>query len=233
MKFDLDLAGKRVLVTGASQPLGAALAQAFAEQGARVVVQVDKAGAAPGAATAVAADVSTVAGCEQLVSEASASLGGLDVLVNAHDHCVDVAFAEGIEAQWQAAVGGSFKAATFCVKAAAPALKASKGNIVNVTSIDGLMAAPMGRAMRAATAGSIVNMTRMLALRFGGEGVRVNAICAGELEGQPGAEARVPTLGRLGRADDIAATALFLASRMAGNITGSIVVNDGGKHAGT
>jgi NAD(P)-dependent dehydrogenase (short-subunit alcohol dehydrogenase family) len=95
------------------------------------------------------------------------------------------------------------------------------------------MGGPNGSSAYTAAAASIVNMTRMQALRFGVDGVRSNCLCAGPLEGSAWAQqADLPPIGRHGRPVDMAAAVLFLASDHAAFMTGAIIVNDGGRYSG-
>jgi len=158
------------------------------------------------------------------------------VLVNAAPPVAARSFEEVSPDDWATGIGNSFKAATFCTQQAVPALRASRGNIVNVASVLGLMGSARGASVHSAAMGSIVNMTRMAALRFGVDGIRVNCLCPGALADADVMDPlinEVPTIGRLGTVDDMAGTILFLASRHAGYMTGSIIVHDGGKYAGS
>ncbi len=229
MTVDMSFKGKRVFVSGTDGPVGAAVAQAFAAHGATVAVQ----GAAVDGAVSVAGALNDADACKAVMDAAIATLGGLDVIVNAADFRDDKPFEQVTPEDWDKALNGSFTASLFCTQFALPALQASKGNIVNVTSVYGQMGGPVGSSAYAAATGSIVNMTRMQALRFGVDGVRSNCLCAGPLEGSAAAQgADVPPIGRHGTAGDMAATVLFLASSHAAFMTGAIIVNDGGRYSG-
>ncbi len=229
MTMDMSFAGKRVIVIGAEGPVGAAAARAFFEHGATVAVH----GAAVDGATTISGDLSGEEGCKATVEAAVAALGGLDVIVNAADFREDKPFEQVLPQDWDKAMDGAFTASLFCTQFALPALTASKGNIVNATSSLAQMGGPAGSSAYAAAAGSIVNMTRMQALRFGVDGVRANCLCGGPLEGSAAAQvADVPPIGRHGTPQDMAATILFLASGHAAFMTGAIIVNDGGRYSG-
>jgi NAD(P)-dependent dehydrogenase (short-subunit alcohol dehydrogenase family) len=245
MKMDFDFSGKRVLVTGADSGVGLGAAAAFLAHGATVALHganqaaVDQAVASLDSGERLfgfASDLAHADGCRDLVAGALMALGGLDVLVNAAPPGASRSFAEVGPDDWAAGIGVSFKAATFCTQQAVPGLRASRGNVVNVASVLGLMGSGQGASVHSAAMGSIVNMTRMAALRFGADGIRVNCLCPGALAnagaGDPLSN-EVPSIGRLGTVDDMAGTILFLASRHAGYMTGSIIVNDGGKYAGS
>ena len=223
MRIDLNFAGKRVLVTGADQPIGSAAVLAFRDHGALVVLH---SGDAEGA-------LNSADSCKAMVESAVAQLGGLDVLVNASDYREDKPFEEVSPDDWDKALNGVFTASLFCTQYALPALQVSRGNIVNVTSSFGQMGGPAGSSVYTAAAASIVNMTRMQALRFGVDGVRANCLCAGPLEGSLAADtADLPPIGRNGTAQDMAAAILFMASENARFMTGAIIVNDGGRYSG-
>lgn len=229
MTMDMSFAGKRVFVSGTDEPVGEAIAQAFAAHGATVAVH----GAAVEGAVSVSGKLNDADGCKAVMDAAIASLGGLDVIVNAADFRDDKPFEQVTPEDWDKALDGSFTVSLFCTQFALPALQASRGNIVNITSAYGQMGGPAGSSAYAAATGSIVNMTRMQALRFGVDGVRSNCLCAGPLEGSAAAQtADVPPIGRHGTAGDMAATVLFLASSHAAFMTGAILVNDGGRYSG-
>lgn len=242
MKMQINFWGKSVLVTGATEAIGRACAAAFLAHGARVAINgPDEASVAATIAAlgggdglvAAAGDLSTREGCASVVGGAVDAFGHLDVLVNAAQAGEDRPFESVTPENWAEAIDGSFRAALLCTQQAAPHLKAVKGNVVNVTSIPGVMGGVAGTSARASAAGSIVNLTRMSALRLGVDGLRVNCLCAGELADSPRSVGAVPPMvGRFGDPDDMAGTVLFLASPYAGFMTGSIVVNDGGVSAG-
>lgn len=229
MTIDLNFAGKRILVTGTDQPIGAAAAAAFLDHGATVAVH----GAAVVGASLLTGSLYSAESCQALVQTALDGLGGLDILVNAADYRGDKPFEQVTPEDWDKALDGSFTASLFCTQYALPALQASKGNIVNITSSYGQMGGPDGSSAYAAASASIVNMTRMQALRFGAEGVRSNCLCAGPIEGSTAAEAtELPPIGRYGTAQDMVGSILFMASEHASFMTGAIIVNDGGRYSG-
>jgi meso-butanediol dehydrogenase / (S,S)-butanediol dehydrogenase / diacetyl reductase len=229
MTMDINFTDKRVFVTGVDQPIGAAAARAFIEHGATVAVH----GAAIDGATELAGTLDSAKASKAVVNDGVSALGGLDILVNAADYRNDKPFDQVTPDDWEQAIDGVFSASLFCTQFALPALQASKGNIVNVTSVFAQMGGPDGSSAYTAAAGSIVNMTRMQALRFGVDGVRSNCLCAGPLEGSEAArKSDASPLGRHGSAQEMAATILFLASSYASFMTGAIIVNDGGRYSG-
>lgn len=245
MKMQIDFSDKRVLVTGGTDAIGRGTVEGFLAHGARVAVHGPDAESVSSTIAALGGDarlvavpgnLTTASGCKHVVEQAVAALGGLDVLVNAAAQRDDKAFEEVSPDSWANTLNGTFKAALFCTQQAAPSLKASGGNVVNIASIVGVMGGPSGTTAASAAAGSIINLTRMSALRLGVDGIRVNCLCPGVItdpEATQGAVAEAPTVGRPGTVDDMTGTILFLSSPYAGFMTGSIIVNDGGKTAGT
>jgi NAD(P)-dependent dehydrogenase (short-subunit alcohol dehydrogenase family) len=255
MKMQIDFTGKRVLVTGGSSPIGRAAAAAYLEHGAVVAVQVPSQSLSEELSeelahaerlTCIVGDISEVSGCRAVVDTAVEKLGGMDVLVHASGFRPDIKFEDVTPEDWDAAINGTFKAATFCTQRALGSLKQSSGNIVNVATNLGLMGGPTGSSVHSAAMGSIVNMTRMEALRLGVDGVRSNCLCHGAIEesisgwgvgaelpeSALNSELKVRPIGRHGRVDDMTPAILFLSSPYAGFMTGSVIVSDGGKFSG-
>lgn len=255
MKVQIDFTGKRILVTGGHYPIGRAAVAAYLEHGAIVAVQVPnqsisdelfKELAHDDRLICIVGDLNQVSKCRSVVDAAVAGLGGLDVLVNASGLRADIPFEDVTPENWDSAINGTFKAATFVTQRALKSLKDSKGNIVNVATNLGLMGGPAGSSVHSAAMGSIVNMTRMEALRLGAEGVRSNCLCHGatdEYASRWGAGAELPEsalntelkvrpIGRHGRVDDMIPAILFLSSSNAEFMTGSVIVSDGGKFSG-
>ncbi|MEV7514077.1 SDR family NAD(P)-dependent oxidoreductase [Streptomyces diastaticus] len=241
--------GYGVLVTGAGQGIGEAVARRFAAEGARVLVtdldaeRAEKAAAgvraAGGEAAALACDVADRAAVEAAVAYAVERFGGLDVLVN--NACSagqdPPLFEDGTDEVWARDLDITLTGAYRCARAALPHLAAApggRGAVVSVGSVNGEQDFG-GHAYSAAKAG-LAGLTRTLAGHAAPRGVRVNLVApgtvatpawAGREAGLAAAAAHYP-LGRVGRPEDVAAAVAFLASRDAAWITGVTLPVDGG-----
>jgi NAD(P)-dependent dehydrogenase (short-subunit alcohol dehydrogenase family) len=249
--MNIDLAGKRVLVTGATRGIGRSIAEAFLQAGARVALHgsspesVDKAAQEIGGADSLVkapGSLATVDGCRRAVDAALSGLGGLDVLVNNAGRWNFAAVETADEATWNEIMDVNLKGAFFVTKYALPALRAAKGNIVNIASISGI-SAESGTSIYCLSKAGLIHMTRCHAWEFAPD-VRVNAVCPGAIDtdmlhdvaGEYFASteegyrvmAKDCALKRIGRVHEIAAPVLYFASDLAGYATGSIQVVDGG-----
>ena len=248
----MDFTGKRVLITGSTTGIGRACARLFHAAGAAVAIHgpvrgdVDRTIEELGIQRLVPAigDVASVAGCNSIVDTAVAGLHGLDILVNSSEVASRARPTEVSEADWDLVMGANLRSAMFCSKAALPALRASRGNIVMVATVAALVAGPTDRFLYATSKAGLIGMTRNLSIELAPDGIRVNciapgfvdtaetrelnAITRGEIDRFVGAS--VP-LGRLGTERECASAILYLASESAGYCTGTILVTDGGSHA--
>lgn len=245
-----SLNGKVAIVTGASKGIGAGIAQALAAAGARVAVNYssDKKGAervaqtvidGGGAAIAVGADVSKPAEVARLFKEVDTAFGRLDVLVNNAGFFRFGAFTEITEESFHIHYNINVLGSILMVQEAIKRFGAEGGSIINFSSVVGSHPAP-GALLYASTKGAIETLTKGLALELAPRKIRVNAIApgptetegniaAGTFQGGAGAVLASKTpLGRLGRVEDIAPLAVFLASEESAWITGEVIRAAGG-----
>ena len=240
-----------VLVTGAGDGIGRAVAQAFAEQGASVVglgrhvatVTDALSGFDAGKTLALQADVSRRADVEEAVSAAVERFGHLDVVVPNAAVFEAADLADLTDDQWRLMQSVNVDGLFYVLQATVPHLKASHGNVVAISSVSG-MRGDWGQFAYNATKGAGVTMLQSLALDLGPEGVRVNMVAPAltitritegmtKTPGFDEALANRVTLGRPGQPEDIARAVLFLASPDAAYITGVVLPVDGGTTAAT
>ena len=242
------------LITGGGSGIGRAIAERFAQEGARVVVAdrnrdgaeetarlIDAAG---GEALAVEADVANADAVASMVGRAVEVFGPVDVLVNNAGASAGDDILTFDEATWDWNLAVVLKSVFLCSKAVLPAMiERRRGAIVNIASVNGLTA--LGEEAYSAAKAGMINLTQNLAIKYGRHGVRANAICPGTIR-TPIWGSRVeqrPTifeelaawypLGRVGEPADVANAALFLASDEAAWITGAVLPVDGGLTAGS
>ena len=244
------------VVTGAGAGIGRAIARGFASAGASVVVvDINGAGAeetvslitqAGGAAHAIGADVSDAASVEKLAADTLRRCGKIDVLMNNAAIQVNKFIEDTTPEEWSRQMAINVGGVFLCSKYFLPHLRATKGCIINMSSVNATFVEPMC-AGYCATKAAILGFTKALAIDHGREGIRVNAICpgyinAGLAEGyflaQPDPEAariqagKLHALGRIGVPEEVASLAIFLASGEASFITGAALSVDGGFSAG-
>ena len=242
------MTGRAALVTGAGSGIGRAVALAFAGEGAAVMVgdldpaagteTVELARTAGGSAAFEQCDVSKSVEVERLVARTMAAFGRLDFACNvAGIHAGPEPLADADEAAWDAVIATNLKGVFLCMKHEVRAmLPQGHGVIVNMASVAGLLAEPGCYAYVASKHG-ILGLTKTAAFDLARTGVRVNAVCPAGVE-TPGLM-RAPEefrqklrestpVGRVGRPEEVAAAVLWLCSDLAGFVTGSGVVIDGG-----
>ena len=250
MKPRYDFSGQTVFVSGGTSGINLGIADAYAAAGARVAVMSRNAERVAtaraqlarhgGAVLGLVGDVRDAARVKQVLTEVHAQWGVIDVLVSGaagNFLCpANAMSANGFRTVVDIDLVGSFNV----LRQAWPHLRRPGASLINITAPQASV--PMrGQAHAAAAKAGIDQLTRVLALEWGGEGVRVNAISPGPIDGTEGfrklmartpeerarAQADVP-LGRFGTLDDIANLALFLASPYAGYISGAVIPCDGG-----
>ena len=246
--------GLKVLVTGGGAGIGAAIAEAFVDAGARVsVCDIDGEAVTairarrPGLHAAVA-DVARQGDAERVVDDAITAMDGLDVLVNNAGIAGPTGRVEEIDAaEWERTVATNLNSQFYFLRRAVPRLKASsRPGIIAVSSVAGRLGYPF-RTPYAATKWAIVGLVKSLAIELGPENIRVNAVLPGPVAGprmDRVIRARAEALGhpfeatkqaylekislrRMVTEDDIAAIALFLCSPAASNISGQAISVDG------
>jgi meso-butanediol dehydrogenase/(S,S)-butanediol dehydrogenase/diacetyl reductase len=244
----MDFAGKVVLVTGAASGMGAATAREFSAAGAKVIIVDRNAELAAQVATEIACDppiigdISDSAFCRQAVETAVERYGRLDVLVNAAGIIVRADGLETSDEQWQRVMNVNVNGVFFMSRAAVGVMKEQgSGSIVNFGSIWGEVGAA-GVMAYCASKGAVHQITRAMALDHVKDGIRINAICPGEVNTPMLASERsapvtpemmqaladsVP-MGRLAEPVEIARVVLFLSSNSASYMTGAMINVDAG-----
>jgi meso-butanediol dehydrogenase/(S,S)-butanediol dehydrogenase/diacetyl reductase len=242
------LKDKRVLITGGASGIGAATAERFLEEGARVVVlDRDETGCKriqkklPELAGAICADVSDPGAVERAFVELDEMLGGLDVLINNAGISIRHDFLKIQPEEWQQVMGVNLHGVFYVAQQAARLMMAGDGGVIlNMGSTNALTGYPYYADYNASKAG-VVELTRSMALELSPK-VRVNAVCPGyiitpmqEAEYTPEmleeVNAKIP-MKRHGRPEEVAALFAFLASDEAAFISGQAYVIDGGELAG-
>ncbi len=241
-RFRVD--GRVAVVTGGAQGIGRAAAQALHEAGATVVVldrDIDAARQAaatlPGS-LAADLDVADAAAIERVFGEMAAQHGRIDILVNNAGVSIRKSSQDLSLAEWNQVLAVNLTGCFLCARAAAAAMPAQGGAVVNTASIMGLSGAgPYPNPAYHATKGALVNLTRSQAVEWASRGIRVNAVAPtwtrtgfiGELTDAVRERVRAVTpLGRMAEPEEVAAAILFLASPAASMVTGHTLAVDGG-----
>ncbi len=251
-----ELTGKVAIVTGAGQGIGRGCAEALAAADAAVVVAelnpstghevAEAILAADGRAWFRRTDVTKATEVDALIRETLDHFGQLDILVNNVGTHIPGTILETTEEQWDFLLTLNLKSVYLCCRAALPALLRTKGSIINISSMTGLVGQRDGVAY-SASKGGIIALTKSLALDHAAQGVRVNCICPGNVDtplmrawigrqrDPEAVRARVMTaqpVGRLADPQEIGRVAVFLASDAASFVTGVALSVDGGATLG-
>jgi NAD(P)-dependent dehydrogenase (short-subunit alcohol dehydrogenase family) len=248
----MRLANKVTIITGAGGGMGRVAAQMFAKEGAKVVVAeygeaagqetVDLVRAAGGDASFVKVDVSREADARGMVEHAISTYGRLDCLYNnagvmpEADHSVTDTDVD----VWDQVMAVNVRGVYLGCKYAIPAMEASGGSIINIASFVALVGCSVPQDAYTASKGAVLSLTRSLAVQFGPQGIRTNAICPGPVEtpllmdwlvkdeaAKQLRLARNPT-GRFGKPEEIVHMAIYLASDESRWTNGASLVVDGG-----
>jgi NAD(P)-dependent dehydrogenase (short-subunit alcohol dehydrogenase family) len=248
----MRLTDKVALITGSARGMGKVAAELFAQEGASIIVtdvaqQEGEAVAqgirdSGGKAIFVAADVTRASAVERLVESAIASYGHIDVLYNNAGIMpnADGSVLEITDELWDTVMMVNLKSVFLCCKYVIPhMLKQQSGSIINISSMNALLGCVVAQDAYTASKGGILALTKSLAVQYGQQGVRCNAICPGPIDTGlldhlwTSEEARMTRLnripaGRFGKPEDVVYMALYLASDEASWTNGAHLVVDGG-----
>jgi NAD(P)-dependent dehydrogenase (short-subunit alcohol dehydrogenase family) len=252
----MKLNDRIAVITGAGGGIGRACAIEFAKAGAKVVVAdvnspsaqqtVQDIEAAGGVGLSVPTDVADPSAVEYLAAETLRAFGEVHVLLNNAAIQVNKTVEDTTVEEWNREIAVNLGGVFLCSKFFLPHLRKTRGAIINMSSVNGFFVEPFC-AGYCATKAAIIALTKAMAIDHGKEGVRVNCICPGYIDAglaegyfqaQPDpAAARVAAgklhaLWRIGRPEEVARVAVFLASDDASFMTGSAVVVDGGFGSG-
>ncbi|MBT8558159.1 SDR family oxidoreductase [Polynucleobacter paneuropaeus] len=248
--MELELSGRKALVTGSSRGIGRAIAEALQDEGCSVALnarneaELNQTARELGCAAAVAGDVSSAEEAQRIVGEAVAALGGLDILVCNVGSGRSVPPGNETYEEWQRVFALNLWSTTNVIEAARSELEDACGAVVCISSLCGLEVVPGAPVTYSAAKAALHAYVRGIARPLGKEGVRINAIAAGNIlfkgsvwarkleedaEGVQLMLEREVALARLGTPQDVAGLAVYLASPRSGFATGAIWRLDGGQ----
>ena len=251
MKSLFSLEGRIALVTGGSRGIGRMIAEGFLEYGAKVYISARKAEACDATARELSAkggtcislpqDISTVAGCRALAEEIGRREARLDILVNNAGAAWAADFDEFPESGWDKVMNLNVKSPFFLTQALHGALKAGASDerpakVINIASIDGIRLNPLETYSYHASKAALIYLTRRMAATLVADRIVVTGIAPGPFASEMNraardhadvVAARTP-MGRIGRDEDMAGAAIYLASRAGDYVVGDTIAVDGG-----
>ena len=246
-----SLEGRTALITGGSRGIGRMIAEGYVAHGARVYITARKQAACDATAAELAkaghcvslpGDIATPEGLADVVARLRAHEPTLDILVNNAGAAWGAPFDEFPESGWDKVMDLNLKALFFLTQALAPDLRAAAAagdhlaKVINIASIDGISVNPQETYSYHASKAGLIHLTKRMALRLIGDGIVVNGIAPGAFASDMNRAARdhadeisasIPA-GRIGDADDMAAAAIYLASRAGDYVVGTMITLDGG-----
>ena len=246
-----DISTKTALVTGGSRGIGLMIARGFVEAGAKVYISSRKAEVCDdvaaelsevGTCLSIPADLARDGECDRLASQIIAREDRLHILVNNAGATWGAALADYPADAWDKVLGLNVKAPFLLTRALVPLLEASAtaedpARVINIGSIDAIQVPMLETYAYSSSKAAIHQLTRHLARQLGPRNITVNAVAPGPFESKMMAEtlqnfgdaiASSSPLGRIGRPDDMAGVAIYLASRAGAYVTGAVIPVDGG-----
>lgn len=252
----MKLKDRVAVITGAASGIGRACAIEFAKEGARVMLAdvnlpgamdtVRQIEAAGGSARALETDVADPAAVERLAAETIRTYSEVHVLLNDAAIQINKTVEDTTFEEWTREIAVNLGGVFLCSKYFLPHLRKTRGNIVSLSSVNGFFVEPFC-AGYCATKAAIIGLTKAMAIDHGKDGIRVNCICPGYIDAglaegyfqaQPDPAAarasagKLHALWRIGRPEEVARTAVYLASDDASFVTGAAMVVDGGLSSG-
>ena len=250
----MRLQNKRAVVTGGAHGIGRTTAAFFARQGARVVIadidrnageaaaqEIDNEG---GCAHFIAADTTDEAAVDALVTRADGFLGGIDVWMSNAGASLTEDLLDIEPKAWNADLSLNLTSHYLCTRRALPVMiRSGGGSLIYTSSVNGLWA--IGEFGYSAAKAGLISFAKNVAVTYGGQGIRANVVCPGTIDTEhggaywdekAGSKEKVVKwypVGRLGRPEDVAHMAVYLASDGSGFVSGSMLVVDGGLTAGS
>ena len=248
----MKLKDKVAIVTGSSKGIGEGIARVFSREGANVVVvcrtdkdgekMANELGAADGKAIYVKTDVTKSADIQEMINKTVETFGKLDILVNNAGYHISKSVEAVSEEEWEFLQNTNLRSTYLCSKYSIPHLRKTKGNIINISSMVGIVGQPNAGAY-SATKGGQIAMSKGMAIDFAPDGVRTNVICPGWIatpmvedwfsqQDDPEASRKYiysqHPLGRIGTIEECGTVAAFLACDESSFMTGAVLAVDGG-----